>query len=480
MKAWGLRLEAWGLRKDSRTRTRTRTRTRSRTRSRFVSTLCCFLLAAALSAGCASPPAYVEADSFYFLNRPSEVLARYAPAEKDHQANALVGIDKMLSAAILEGDWNNAERLAEMASIRVNVFLSGEKGERDALSLLGQEKDKPFKGEPYERAMADFYFGLLRYRRGEYEGALNAFLSAMNKVRGTYQLPVEREKAKKGSANAETVLFENRYSTFAFFAASSLQHIDEAEEARRFLEMAKQARPEMAALFDQGMDPQTNVVAVIEAGLAPVKRQRGDRRQILAYSRGLSATVESVRIAGQPMSFGVSEDLFAQATTLGGRAVDKLNDLKATRQEALQAAGYFTAVAGTIVAFAGSANHNQNLQMAGLAALAVGVGTMIFAEAAIDPSADIRAWNTLPDQIYLAFGRAEPGTHPVDIQAQNQFSGDLSQHWTDVPISKDTTLLWFRLLPYRKGGVYPTGGSRPGPPAVPEGLPDAADRQPRT
>jgi hypothetical protein len=327
--------------------------------------------------------------------------------------------------------------------------------------------------------MADFYFGLLRYRRGEYEGALNAFLSAMNKVRGTYQLPVEPDKARKGAPNAETVLFENRYSTFAFFAASSCQHIDEPEEARRYLEMAKQARPEMAALFDQGLDPRTNVLAVIEAGLAPVKRQRGERRQILAYSRGLSATVESVRVSGQPMSFGVSEDLFVQATTIGGRAVDKLNDVKASRQEALAAAGYFTTVAGTFIAFAGSANHNQNLQMAGLAAMAIGVGTMIFAEAAIDPSADIRAWNTLPDQIYLAFGSVEPGTHQVDIQAQNQFSGDLSQHWTDVPVSKDTTLLWFRLLPYRKGGVYPTGGAGPTG-GAPEGPPAAEAGPPRT
>jgi len=153
--------------------------------------------AAGLLPGCKSPPAYVEADNLYFQNRP-ELMARiYAPAEKDPEVNALVGIDKLLSAAILDGNWGEAERLANLASIRVNVFLAGQEGERDALGLLGQEKDKPFKGEPHERAMVDFYLGLLRFRRGGPERV------PLRHDQGPGGLPVARREERGPEGRAE-------------------------------------------------------------------------------------------------------------------------------------------------------------------------------------------------------------------------------------------------------------------------------------
>ena len=418
------------------------------------------LLVLAVAGGCYSPPAYQEGDYLYFQDRPREILTVYAPAEQDHEANALVGIDKMLSAALLAGDWGQAEKYAELASSRVNIFLAGEKGERDALSLLGQEKKKAFKGEPHERAMVDFYLGLLRYRRGEYEGALNAFLSAMAKDRGVYKLPVEKRNAKREGDNAETVIYSSDYATFAFLAANCCQHIDEPEEAARYLGEAKSIRPEMAPLFDRGMDPASNVLMVIEGGRAPYKVQTGERGAVLGYRRAGGADVRSVRVSGKDAAFGKTDDLYAQATTLGSRAVDDLNRTKATRQDALKAAGFATAVAGGVIAVVGNANRNRNLEAAGLIGVGVGVATLIIAETAIDPSADIRAWSTLPEDLYLAVGYAPPGEATVEINAGGDYGNDQSQRWTNVPIeSGRTTLLWFRLLPSRRGGVYPSEGT---------------------
>jgi hypothetical protein len=414
-------------------------------------------VAACLLAGCSSPPAYIEADPFYFGNRPQDVSTAYASAEMDDSVNALIGIDKLLSAAILAGDWTEAERLATIASARVNIFLGNQKGERDALSFMGREKSKPFKGEPHERAMVDFYLGLLRYRRGEFEGALNGFLSAMDKVRGTYQLPVEKSKARKGAENEETFLFENRYATFAFFAALCFSRVDEPAEAARHLAMAQETRPEMAGLFEAGLDPENNVIAVIEVGRAPAKVGTGPRKEILTYRRGTTGQVQEVLVGDSPLGFGMTEDLYVQATNLGGRSVDELNKVKARRQEALQAAGYVTAMAGGILAMAGDAHKNKNLQYAGLAVLAVGIGTIIFSEMAIDPSADVRAWSTLPGAIYIAVGRAPPGDHDVVVRARGGSGDDESQHWTGVPIAERDNLLWFRLLPNRKGGPYQAG-----------------------
>ena len=131
----------------------------------------------ALLSGCAVAM-YQEADEDYYRNNPARVEASYQGAVEDDGKNALLGTEKLLSAAMLRQDWKEAERLAIRASTLVNIFVAGEGGERDALSLFGQEKDKPFKGEPHERAMVDFYLGVLRFRDQDYEGALSAFRSA--------------------------------------------------------------------------------------------------------------------------------------------------------------------------------------------------------------------------------------------------------------------------------------------------------------
>src|SRR5262249_47308388 len=112
-----------------------------------------------------------------------------------------------------------------------------------------------------------------------------------------------------------------------------------------------------------------------------------------------------------------------------------------------------------VMASQGRGRVNRDLQAAGLIGLGVGVATMVFAETAIDPSADVRAWTTIPDQIYLGVARAPPGETELTLNASGPYGGDQSQRWTGVRIEEGrTTLLWFRLLPSRKGGVYPREG----------------------
>ncbi len=415
-------------------------------------------------AGCSSPPQYAEADFHFFENRPQDLASAYAVAENDPSINSLIGIDKLLSAALLAGDWGEAERIAELASSRVNIFLGDQKGERDSLSFFGREKEKPFKGEPYERAMVDFYLGLLRFRRGDHEGALNAFLSAMAKDRGNYRMPVEKAKAREGTSNEETFLYDSNYATFAFFAARACKEIDEPEEAARHLADAKRHRPEMVPLFDRGMETESNVLGVIEAGRGPVKLQTGNRREVLSYRRGEKAELVDFRIDGRPASFGETEDLFSQASTLGGRAVDDLNRDKAIRQDALTAAGAALTAAGATAVHVGSHQSNPKTrraaETAGLIAMGIGITTMIISESAVDPSADVRAWAFLPGQLFLIVATVPPGERKAEIRARAQRGPSLDQTWTGVPVEKDRpTLLYFRLLPARKGGNYPSSGA---------------------
>ena len=92
---------------------------------------CWISLGALLLLGCSEgPPPYQRADHYYFHNDPGKVIQAYSPAMTDTRKNALIGVDKLLSAAMLEGAWQSAKAYAMRASTLVNIFLAGEPGER--------------------------------------------------------------------------------------------------------------------------------------------------------------------------------------------------------------------------------------------------------------------------------------------------------------------------------------------------------------
>lgn len=405
--------------------------------------------------GCETAPEYRNADFYYFRNEPERVELAYEGALQDQGKNALLGTEKLLSTAIARGDWQRAEELAIRASTLCNIFLGYQPGERDALSLLGQEKDKPFKGEPHERVMVDCYLGLLRYQKGDYEGALAAFRSAIDKDRGSFLLPVDVDKAKRKSNNATRFLYNDDYALLRFFVAKCYELLNEPENAARNLGVAKQIAPELAPLFDEAMDPRNNVIAVIEGGQVPRKRQSGPQGAILAYSETTGPTLEQVEVSGHGLSFSLIDDLYDQATTLGKRQVDQLNREKAIKQEAIQAAGLATSVTGYFLTMAGAHSNNRTMQYAGLAAIGAGVATMIIASTVIDPRADTREWSLLPRYLYFAVGSAEPMEGAVLKVEANGVRGSESQTWTDVPVKEQNNLYWMRLLPGRTGGRWP-------------------------
>jgi tetratricopeptide (TPR) repeat protein len=421
------------------------------------------LAALACLQGCA-PSRYRDDDDEEPDRSPQDMSAVYREAVEDNSRDAVLHVDRMLSTALIRHDWQDAVSLATRASTLVNIFLAGTSGERDALSLFGREKDKPFKGEPHERAMVDYYLGVLRFREKDYEGALAAFRSAMQKDRGSFLMPVEHDRAKKRGDNVDRYLYDDDYAVLHILAAKCYQLLEEPDEAAKSLARAAEVAPRMKPLLDEVMDPATNVLVLVEAGGAPQKRLSGPQGSVLAYVPGPRTEVDDVSFGGGPISFGMLDDLYYQATTLGGREVDNLNRTKAERQEILHMAGFATAMAGTMIAIAAANSHNRNLEAAGWIGLAVGIGTMIFAAAAIDPSADLRAWGTLPAQIYLAAGRAEPGGKAgLSVRARG---ADGPQDWVDVPVDEGVNLYPVRLGPGLRGGAW-----TPPPPPAPQPQP---------
>lgn len=402
--------------------------------------------------GCYAP-GYSEADEHYFRNEPESLEAAYREAIEDRGRNALLGVEKLLAAALLRHDWENAESLAIRASTLCNIFVADEGAERDALSLFGHEGDKPFKGEPHERVMVDFYLGILRLRRGELEEALAAFRSAMQKDRGSFLLPVTAEEARRGADNAERYLYDSDYALLEILAAKCYALLDEPDEARWHEERALAIQPPMQPLYAEILDASANVLVVIEGGRAPHKIRTGPQGSILGYRPAPADVLDRVALGGRELSSGQLADLYQQATTLGGRQVDSINRDKAAKQEALHLAGFATTAAAMMATQMGAMSRNRNMEVAGLIGIGVGIAAMIIAATAIDPSADLRAWTTLPGQIHLAAGRVEPG-RDLRLEVEAHGDGPLAQVWTGVPVGPGINLYWIRLLPGRTGGAW--------------------------
>ena len=420
--------------------------------------LCAAVLLAFTAIGCRSSEEYSDHDRYYYANQAERIDVAYAEAVDDTGPDALLGVAKLLSSAITQGDWVRAEELAILASTLCNIHVGYDEGERDALSLLGQEKAKPFKGEPHEQVMVDFYLGLLRYQKGDFEGALSAFRSAIYKDRGSYFLAMDPEK-EFGEENRQRYLYTDDYVLLRLLAAKCYHLLGEPEEAERNLGIAKRIAPEIAPLLDEAFYPENNVLVIIEGGRTPIKRKSGPQGSVLAYEHTWGPRLHAIEIDGGGLSFSLADDLYHQATTLGPRAVDELNEEKAATQSAIHAVGLYSTIAGVILAQSG----NSDVQLAGLGVLAAGIAAMIFASA-IAPSADTRSWSLLPRYLYLGVG----GAHTTDnallsIRASGP-GGSESQTWTDVPVREDANLYWIRLLPGKSGGVWP----RPRPERPPE------------
>ena len=82
----------------------------------------------------------------------------------------------LLSAAIHAGDWETAEQAGLNAH---GVMFGYGGGDRGVASLISAEAIKVFKGEPFEKAMASIYLGILYFNRGDYDNARAAFGKAV-------------------------------------------------------------------------------------------------------------------------------------------------------------------------------------------------------------------------------------------------------------------------------------------------------------
>ena len=339
-----------------------------------------------------------------------------------------------------------------------NAQMSMEDLKQKSMTIAG-ERAKIFKGEHYERAMVNFYLGLMLYERGDYENARAMFSRTLECDRETIpeqkrfnKLAKQFTRKKKGAVEQD---FFTMYQTLgndhrlAYYMLArtynkldqhrdseiSLAHADDWQDVPTFIKkescgifLGK------ADVFDTPPPPDNpyaakerlekdNLVVLIQMGFAPAKQISGlqGRKDILApreyLERKAVLYVDGKRV-------GEAYPIF----NLMHQATPTVRTLKDTAQTG-KAAGKFALT---------------------LLAAVVSDDLARIVENKWSVAADTRRWGSLPNEFQLISARVEPGLHTVTVLFYDQ-NGNPLPHYEQthyfIPTKKDKeTFLVLRSL----------------------------------
>jgi hypothetical protein len=293
-------------------------------------------------------------------------------------------------AAMRQGKFEPAKAHLDDALARIQGIYGKDVDAKKSRGYFREEAKKTFIGEPYERAMAWFYRGILYWMEGQPDNARACFRSGQ----------VMDSDTEEKSYSGDYVLFD-----YLDGYISSRLGGDGTDAMQRAATNAHLWKP-------PAFETKANLLVFVDYGPGPTKFATGEYKEQLRFAGGrsqiVSANVKVDTATGQAVPY---DDLFFQASTRGGRVMDHVLANKAVFKKSTDIAGTVGILSGAVMA----TSHNRDVQTAGLAVMGAGLVTKLFS-AATTPAADSRAWDNLP--LYLSFAafEAAPGEHSVTVE----------------------------------------------------------------
>ncbi|MGJ4729696.1 hypothetical protein [Luteimonas sp. SDU101] len=364
-------------------------------------------LAACLGLACTLPALAQEVAS----GVPDSLLPYYDALLEEGEWGAVLNLQRLGLEAIDQRRPDIAARAFDAAIERIELVYANSDSAKKARSLWSSEGVKDYKGEPYERAMAYYYRGLLFLAEGDHENARASFRSA------EYQDTISNDETYAGDFGMMSLL--------AGWASSCAGDPAMAED---FYQRAATQQPE-------GLQPPpagSGTLLLVESGTSPVKIATGPYGEALKFQAG-DNPFASVTAGGQALP--VLGDLGWQANTLGGRQIDVVLNGKASFRQGSETVAEVGMLGVQAALGSGDSGAAGALALVGVAA--------ILLSSATKAKADIRAWENLPDRIHGGF---LPAGAPAPAVAEITADGDAYE--VPAPVL-DATAGSCRLLVYR-------------------------------
>lgn len=283
-------------------------------------------------------------------------------------------------AAVAEGKTAEAANVFDNVLTGIENMFANTENAAHARSLWYAEGAKDFKGEPYERAMAFYYRGLLYLAEGDYENARASFRGGLLQ-----------------DAFAEEQQFRSDFAMLMLLEGWANARNGDASQAQEAYTEMQRLRPGLAV--PQGS---ANVLVIAELGGSPRKLSDGINNHEIVYRRPKRTPerVVAVDIDGKTLPLAMVEDVFFQASTRGGRPIDRVIEGKVAFQNATETIGATLgtiASQGSLISAAGSGGGGRTLG----ALAAIGAISSIIS-ANVQPKADVRFWGNLPETLHAA------------------------------------------------------------------------------
>ncbi len=353
---------------------------------------------------CTSTSARVrQAVSLYYAGDYPQAEQTLAPLIKKPNKNYVLNNCRYGSCALAAGNIRHAEQ-AFLSAQRVMSTVNTNTGSRVLGAVVVYEGVKVWKGQPFERAMAYYYLGLIFLIKGEYHNARAAFQNSLFRLR-QYANPKKHLPAAQRYARIESNFALGYFGLGICYLKLGHPHLAKANFQR-----AEQLAPAISPVVQKMYQPGTNTLVFVDYGMGPRLRARGwyGEQTIFTPTPEMAGPIPPIYAwdNSRPIQ-GISDSSMVDTLAL---AQDKRWLTMDTIREAKAVVGTGLMIGGAAVA-ANGANHNNAAELGGgLGAAALG------ALLAASSHADTRYWQMLPRTVYVIPAALPRGDNHIHVQ----------------------------------------------------------------